>query len=190
MKFFVLMGSPHLSGNTAALCIPFCEELRSLGAEVKYTAVAEKKILPCLGCYACQDVQDRYGCVLQDDMQEIASDMMWADCIVLATPIYAWYCPSELKAVLDRHYGMNKYYGSAAGSLWKGRRVALLLTHGYERDYAAEPFVLGIQRLCEHSGLRYSGLFSVRHGEDDGVFRSPETWDQVRKFARSLYEMK
>ena len=181
------MGSPHLFGNTSALCVPFQEELRRLGAEVKYIAVAEKHIHPCLGCYACQNVQDAYGCVLQDDMQEIARDIVWADCIVLATPIYAWYCPAELKAVLDRHYGMNKYYGTAEGSLWQGRRVALLLTHGYERDYAAEPFVLGIQRLCQHSGLRYAGMFSVQHGEDDAVFSAPETQARVRAFARSLF---
>lgn len=189
MNFLILMGSPHLSGNTAALCVPFREELLSLGAQVKYIPVAERKILPCRGCYVCQDVQDAYGCVLRDDMQEIAEDMIWAECIVLATPIYAWYCPSELKAVLDRHYGMNKFYGKASGSLWKGRRLALLLTHGYERDYAAEPFVLGMERLCEHSGLRYSGVFSVRHGEDDGIFQAPETQAQVREFARKLYYM-
>lgn len=143
MKFTILMGSPRLQGNTAVLCRPFVEELKWCGAEVRYITLADKQILPCRGCYACQNVQGQYGCVLHDDMQQIADDLIWSDCIVLAAPIYAWYCPTSMKLVLDRHYGLNKFYGTAQGSLWAGKRLALLLTHGYEREYATQPFVLG-----------------------------------------------
>ena len=81
----------------------------------------------------------------------LAEDSLWADPISLATPIYAWYCTAEMKAVLDRHYGFNKYYGSAEGNLWQGRKVGIIATHGYPADYACGPFEQGIARLCKHS---------------------------------------
>ena len=75
-------------------------------------------------------------------------DIVWAELIVLATPIDSWYCAASMKNLLDRHYGLNKYYGSATGSLWAGKKVAILATHGYERDYAVEPFEMGMAFFC------------------------------------------
>lgn len=49
-------------------------------------------------------------------MSAVVEQITWADVIILATPIYAWYCAAPMKTLLDRHYGLNKYYGSAEGS--------------------------------------------------------------------------
>ena len=186
MKFLLLMGSPRLHGNTAELCKPFREELEQAGAQVRYVTLADKTIHPCKGCYACQNVEGAYGCVQQDDMQGIVADILWADCLVLATPIYSWYCTAYMKAVLDRHYGLNKFYGSAKGSLWKGKSVAILATHGYEAAYACEPFETGVRRLCKHSGLHFAGLYSVRDEDDLASFQTPAAVEGARAFARSL----
>ena len=87
MNVLILMGSPRLHGNTAELCRPFVQQLRDLGAGVEYIPLAGKKIGPCRGCYACQNVEGAYGCVQQDDMQEIVRAILRADLLVLATPI-------------------------------------------------------------------------------------------------------
>lgn len=188
MKVLVLMGSPKRHGNTAELCRPFVQELQQQGAQVRYVPLADKTVHPCRGCYACQNVGGAYGCVQQDDMADIAADILWSDCIVLATPIYAWYCTAPMKAVLDRHYGLNKFYGSARGSLWKGKRVAILATHGYEAQYACEPFETGVRRLCQHSGLHYAGLYSVRDEDDLASFQTPAAVEGARAFARRLLQ--
>ena len=177
------MGSPRLSGNTAELCKSFLRKLEENGTCVRYITLADKKIAPCKGCYHCQDIQSEYGCVLHDDMYDIVDHILWADCIVFATPIYSWYCPAEMKAVLDRHFGLNKYYRSASGSLWEGRRIALLLTHGYEQEYAVTPFVEGIRRLCKHSNLRYLGMYSVRDVDDLASFQTKEAIHGAELFA-------
>ncbi|MDF2686779.1 MAG: hypothetical protein K0S55_1962, partial [Clostridia bacterium] len=111
MKVCILMGSPRLNGNTAELLKPFIKELQKNGVETCYITLADKHISSCKGCYACQQVTGEYGCHQQDDMQEITAEIMQSACIVFATPIYTWYCPAEMKAMLDRFYGMNKYYG-------------------------------------------------------------------------------
>ena len=70
--------------------------------------------------------------------------------------------------------------------LWAGKRVALLLTHGYDREYATQPFVMWIQRLCEHSGLQYCGMYSVRDIDDLASFQTKEAINGSQEFARQL----
>lgn len=188
MNTLILMGSPRLHGNTAELCKPLMEELRAQGVQVRYVTLADRDIRSCRACYRCQDVEGAYGCVQQDGMANVVEDILWADLIVLATPIYSWYCTPQMKAVLDRHYGLNKYYGKAKGSLWAGKHVAILATHGYEGEYAYGPFETGVQRLCEHSKLVYDGLYSVVDEDNLASFRTPEAIEGARAFARRLVE--
>lgn len=186
MNVLILMGSPRKNKNTAQLCKPFMQQLEKDGAKVHYIALADLEIKPCRGCYACQNVEGAYGCVQADDMGKIADEILWADLIVLATPIYAWYCTAQMKAVLDRHYGFNKYYGSAKGNLWAGKKVAIIATHGYEGDYATGPFETGVQRLCEHSKLQYVGLYSVRDEDDLNSFRTEQAVSGAKAFAKKM----
>lgn len=186
MKVLILMGSPRSKGNTAELCKPFIQELEERKSEVKYIALEGMNILPCKGCYACQEVSGEYGCVQKDDMFEIVKSIIWADCIILATPIFSWYCTSKMKAVLDRHYGLNKYYGSASGSLWEGKKVGIIATHGYKADYATEPFETGVKRLCKHSNLEYIGMYSVRDTDNIASFQTAEAIKGAKEFARSI----
>lgn len=189
MKVLILMGSPRLHGNTAELCKPFMQELEKENNEIKYVTLESKNILPCKGCYVCQNVAAEYGCVQKDDMYGIVDDIVWADCIVMATPIYSWYCTSKMKALLDRHYGLNKYYGNCTGSLWAGKKVAIIATHGYEGAYATEPFETGVKRLCKHSGLEYIGMYSVRDTNNLESFQTEEAVEGAKAFARKVSEI-
>lgn len=186
MKFCVLMGSPRLKGNTAELLKPFLEELKNSAVDVSYIPLAEKSILPCKGCYACQNVNDKYGCIQHDDVLEIMEEIISADCIVLATPIYSWYCTAPMKALLDRHFGLNKFYGSEKSSLWEGKKLAIITTHGYDAEYGTGPFETGIKRLCEHSKLNYMGMYSVRDEDNIASFQTKEAISGAREFARKL----
>lgn len=188
MNVLILMASPRAVSNTAELCKHFMEEMQGMGAQIRYVTLADKDIRPCKACYACQHVEGSYGCALKDDMYKIVDDIIWADLIVLAAPIYAWFCPSTMKVVLDRHYGLNKYYGSAKGSLWEGKKVAIIATHGYEADYATSPFEVAVQRLCIHSKLHYMGIYSVQDEDDLASFQTEEAIAGAKAFARKMME--
>ena len=127
-----------------------------------------------------------YGCVQKDDMTEIAEKILWADTVILATPIFSWYCTAKMKAVLDRHYGFNKYYGSAEGCLWEGKKVGIIATHGYEGEYATEPFEVGVKRLCIHSNLKYVGMYSVQDNDNLASFQTSEAIEGAKSFARKV----
>lgn len=186
MKVLILMGSPRLRGNTAELCKYFIDELRVQKTEVKYIELEKMTINPCRECYVCQDVAGEYGCAQKDDMVEIANEILWADLIVLATPIFSWYCTAKMKAVLDRHYGFNKYYGNAEGCLWEGKKVGIIATHGYDGDYATETFETGVKRLCVHSNLKYVGMYSVQDNDNLTSFQTEEAIVGAKAFARKV----
>lgn len=186
MKVCILMGSPRIQGNTAELLKPFIATLESNGCDIAYIPLFEKKILPCKGCYACQQVAGSYGCVQDDDAGAIMATVIESDCVVLATPIHTWYCTAPMKALLDRHYGLNKFYGKTKGSLWAGKRLAIIATHGYDAKYGAEPFEMGVRRLCEHSKLKYMGMYSVRDEEDIVSFQTESAIAGAEVFAHSL----
>ncbi len=190
MKVLILMGSPRLHGNTAELCKYFMEELKEQAAEIKYIELEKKTINPCKECYICQNVEGEYGCAQKDDMEQIAKEILWADMIVLATPIFSWYCTAKMKALLDRHYGFNKFYGSAEGCLWEGKKVAIIATHGYEGDYATEPFETGMKRLCIHSNLKYVGMYSVQDNDNLASFQTKEAIEGIKVFTRKIINEK
>lgn len=188
MKVCIINGSPRRNGNTAELLKPFRERLLQLGTEIDDIFLKDYKVRPCLGCYACQNVSDEYGCVQKDDAEEIWRQIGETDLLVLATPIYSWYCTAEMKALMDRHYALNKYYGSGQGQLIPRLSVALLTTHGYKDEYANEPFETGIRRLCKHCHWDYLGRYSARDIDGISDMQTEEAMEGARRFADELLQ--
>ena len=188
MKVLVLMGSPRKRGNTAALLRPLCGELENGGAEMETVWLYDRDIRPCVACRTCQKDWTVFGCAQKDDVQEIFDKVLACDLLVLATPIYSWYCTPPMKALLDRLvYGMNKYYGDERGpSLWEGKTLALLTTCCYRPEKGCDLFEEGMRRYCKHSGLRYLGSHAERHLGYGTVFMDEEKELRTREFAREL----
>lgn len=188
MRVSILMGSPRKNGNTAALLRPFMDVLEAKGCSCELIWLYDKKIQPCCACRTCQKDWSVFGCPQQDDMQEIFDSALNCDLLVLATPIYSWYCTPPMKAALDRLvYGMNKYYGDEKGpSLWAGKKIALLTTCGYRPEKGADLWESGMIRYCKHSGLRYLGMLAERDLGYKTVFMDPEKNMHAEQFARRL----
>lgn len=189
-RVLILMGSPRKAGNTAALLAPFCEALEQGGAETETVWLYDREIRPCRACRICQRDWTVFGCPQEDDVQDLLDRVLAADLIVLATPIYSWYCTAPMKALLDRLvYGMNKFYGETRGpSLWEGKAVALLLSCGYRPEKGCDLFETGMRRYCAHSRLRYLGSHAERHLGYDVPFMDEEKTERVRAFAGTLLE--
>ena len=190
MQVCILMASPRREGNTNALRIPFQEELERLGHRVSCRWLCDLDIRPCTACRTCQRDWTGMGCAIRDDVPQLAEEILRSELLVLATPIYAWYCTPPMKALLDRLvYGLCKYYGEKKGpSLWKGKRVAILTTCGYPPEKGADLFQEGVCRYCRHAQLQYCGMLAERHLGYDIPFMDPEKEQRARAFARTLAE--
>lgn len=188
MKCCIVMGSPRKNGNTVKLLKPFVEELVKYGVEYELIWLYDKNIKPCVACRACQTDWSIFGCKYDDDMQDIFDRVLACDMLVLATPIYSWYCTPPMKSLIDRLvYGMNKYYGDEKGpALWEGKKVALITTCGYRPEQGADLWENGIKRYCKHSKLQYIGMLTERDLGYQSVFMGKEKEKHARVFAKYL----
>ena len=99
MKVLAISASPRKCGNAEVLCDEFLKGAAESGHDVQKIRLAEKKIAPCLACYACAG---SHVCVRRDDMAEVLQKMIDADVIVLSSPVYFYSIDAQLKAVIDR----------------------------------------------------------------------------------------
>ena len=188
-KVCILRGSPRKEGNTNALAEPFTAALKEKGCSVTEFDLYDMDLKPCLACRGCQQDWSVSACVREDDMYLIFDAVMRSDLIVIASPIYSWYCTAPTKMVLDRLvYGLNKYYGDKKGpSLWAGKQVALLTTCGYKPEKGADLWEEGMKRYCRHSQLEYRGMLAERHLGYNTVFMDDEKAERARAFAEGLF---
>lgn len=98
-KVLILSGSPRKGGNSDVLCDEFMRGALEAGHQVEKIRVQEKKVAPCMACYACRNTG---VCAIRDDMAEIMQKMIDCDVMVLASPVYFYSIDAQLKAVIDR----------------------------------------------------------------------------------------
>lgn len=98
-KVLILSGSPRKDGNSDRLCTAFARGARQAGHDVETVRVAEKSIGFCRACYACRASG---VCVIADDMAAVMQQMIDADVLVLASPVYFYSMDAQLKALIDR----------------------------------------------------------------------------------------
>ena len=131
MRVLSVLGSPRKMGNTAKVLTWIDEELQSLGHQVDRVNVVDYKINGCLGCMRCQQVMDEPGCVQKDDMQGIHDKILAADAIILASGLYVWSVPGQLKSLLDRFFCLVKGSGGPNyKSLIQDKKGVVLVTCG------------------------------------------------------------
>ena len=189
MKITVLFGSPRRDGNTAGLTGAFLEECAGLGVETRLVSLYGRDLSPCLGCMACQDVMDGPGCVQEDDFPSVFRAMEDCDVIVLATPIYAWYCTAPMKALMDRAiYAGRKKYGAEKGpALLAGKKADSIVTCGCRPEEGADLWEAGLKRWCRYGGLDYLGLLCRRDLGRSVPFLDGEKEQAARDFAQAVY---
>ena len=106
-KVLILSGSPRKGGNSDILCDEFLRGAREAGHQVEKVRPAEKKIAPCLGCYYCASHGGE--CVRRDDMADLLQQMIDADVIVLASPVYYASANATLVAFADRLFYSTRF---------------------------------------------------------------------------------
>ncbi|HHS96303.1 MAG TPA: flavodoxin family protein [Chloroflexi bacterium] len=94
-----IAGSPRRRGNTETLLDRFLAGAKSVGAEVEKVVVARLRIA---GCRACDGCWEDGRCVVQDDFQQLCEQIVDADVVALAAPLYFWNLPAQVKAAIDR----------------------------------------------------------------------------------------
>ncbi len=103
-KILVISGSPRKKGNTNAMVDAFIKASEVRGNSVKHYDVTNMKIGPCHACMTCYKTGK--ACSFDDDFNVIAPDILDADVIVYAMPVYWYSIPSQIKGVIDRVFSL------------------------------------------------------------------------------------
>ena len=180
MKVCILMGSPRKQGNTNALLGPFRQELEGLGAETETVWLHALEIRPCTACRACQRDWTAFGCAQRDDVPMIFDKVLACDLIVLATPIYSWYCTPPMKALLD-HYGYRWMVHRPQEGMFFKQAVCLSTAAGAgtrrtNQDLADSAFFWGIAKIHRYGrNVRAVSWEQVSQARKDRMARELST---------------
>ena len=150
----ILLGSPDLEGNTAAMCKNAAVFLDSVG--IKY------------------EIYDLY----EEEMYYILLEIKKFDAVIVATPIHSFYCSDAVKTFMDTAFELEGFLAD----IGKKIRCGIMVSHGYDEEYAVEPFEMGFSRWCKHVGLDYHARLSIRDTGDKERFFSEDSLKKIENF--------
>ena len=134
-QILVISTSPRKGGNSDTLADEFIRGARQAGNRVEKISLHDKTIGFCRGCLSCQSTG---RCVIRDDADAIAQDMLTADVIVFATPIYYYGMCGQMKTMLDR---ANPLFPSD----YQFRDIYLLAAAAEEEEHTVDGAIAGLQ---------------------------------------------
>lgn len=149
MKILVLEGSPNKKGSTHLLADCFRQGAQEAGHTVQRLDVAHAKIHPCTGCIHCGY---QGPCVQKDDMKTIRGEILGADMLVFATPLYYYGMSAQLKTLVDRFCAFNS-------SLQNKRMKSALLTVAWNsEDWTFDALVSHYKTLVRYLHFQDMGM--------------------------------
>src|SRR4030043_1808035 len=104
-KLVAIYGSPRKKGNTEILLDKFLEGAIFAAAgskkdlEIKKIITSDLNISPCRECGNCSKTGE---CIIDDDMQEVYKELIEADFLAVASPVFFTTVSGYLKALIDR----------------------------------------------------------------------------------------
>lgn len=99
-NILIISSSPRKGGNSNILCDEFMRGAREAGNHMEKIRISDQDISYCTGCCAC--ISKPGACVQKDDMNDIFKQILAADVMVLATPVYFHAMNSQMKTFIDR----------------------------------------------------------------------------------------
>lgn len=105
MKVIALQASPRKGGNCDVLIDEMTKGIEENGGEVVKYYLEDENIAACKACMYCAENPD---CIRDDDGNKILDDMLEADGVIFATPIYYGQMSAQGKLIIDRFYGIGQ----------------------------------------------------------------------------------
>lgn len=158
-----IVGSPRRGGNTETLVDEVLRGAEDAGGRAEKAFLSEMNVQPCRACDACR----RTGlCVIEDDMATLLEKMKASSVWVLGTPVYWWGPTAQMKAFIDRWYGVGR-------AVFRGRGIVLVVPSGGGSIYARQTVEM-LESIVPYLGMKHirtiqapgtSGPGSVKRNE-------------------------
>lgn len=106
IKTLIFNGSPRKNGDTAFLIKKFTDQIQG---ECKIINAYTANISPCIDCRKCRN---QYGCIIEDEMQEVYNYLEICDNVIIASPIYFSELTGKLLDITSRlqmYFSANRF---------------------------------------------------------------------------------
>ena len=159
--------------------------------ETHYVSLRNKKINPCSDCRFC--IKNQTWCCVKDDMQEVFDQIIEADALIVASPVYVMSATPHLYSLCTRMRPAMHVYPN----LFREKFISAIAVGG-ERNGGQEITIANIHNLFMTRGMNVvsneSGYYAGAHiwSKDDGVdgaLQDVTGIESVEKLARKIAEI-
>jgi len=177
MKVLAIVASARKTGNSEILAKEMLAALPAT-AEKKLLNLSELVIEPCKACYACLGQGDR--CVIADDFDIFLQQVLEADAVIIAAPVYFLGMHTRLKLLCDRLISVLN-----EAEKYVGRRCVIAVPFGVEgwQGYGVEATV----SFARFLHLEVVGVLPV-NAANPGEVVKPEILAAARELSLQLLE--
>lgn len=181
MKVIGINGSPRKAWNTALMLENALKGAAQKGAETKMINLYDLNYTGCKSCFACKRLEGpSFGrCAANDDLKAVLEEIITADALIIATPIYFGDVTGQIRSFLERLYFPSLLY-SADGKVSYDLHlnIGLIYTTG-------NPVPDFYKDIIE----RDKGTLSTFVGQVKGVVQANDTlqFDDYSKYASSMF---
>ena len=147
MEILVINGSPRKGGNTETLLDAMIAGAQDTGATIASVNLRSLDVSPCRACDACKKTGK---CIQKDDMHDLISKMETNEIWILGTPVYWWGPTAQLKAFIDRWYGINR-------EVFKDRKAVLVIPLESSNPKTAQHVLGMFEDIFDYLGMSQIG---------------------------------
>ena len=185
MKILGIHASPRLEGNSAQLLSAILKQAEANGAATNTYHLNKLTIKGCQACYHCRKEGHEGQCAIKDDMNQILKDILDADAVILASPVYMWQMTAQAKLFTDRLMPLLKPDYS---SRLKGQRLVSLYTQGQPDLSRFSQYFDYVNKMFSFLGFHTMEplVFGGLRGVDDLKNNQPESLEKARQAAEIL----
>jgi len=180
MKIVAICGSPK-NGNTYS-SLKFIEE-KYPDIEFKIMMLKDMNLQPCLGCYVCVKLGEE-KCSLKDDREMIVKEMMDADGVLFASPVYTMQITALMKNFFERVGYIDHrpcFYGKQA--------MLMSVCAGFGADNANEY----MDGMCSIFGFSIASKVELKvasKSENEKAYTEKQITKAFDKFIETIKESK
>ena len=160
MKILFLNGSPR-KGNTLTALNKLQEAISGhKDLQIKRIDATSLSVAPCTACGYCKS---HSKCVVNDDTNTVINEIVTADILIFATPVYWWGISAQLKLIIDKFYSQQPHLSAS------NKKVGLISIGQLEPDNVQyELIATQIKCICNYLGweILFTKSFSAYEAAD------------------------
>lgn len=189
-QIVAIYGSPRRRGNTATLLKHAVKGAADAGAQVDEIILRDLKMSPCLEIYACKK---EGKCAIKDDFHNVVNQILSADGLILASPIFFYTVSAHTKILMDRCQSLwvKKYWiDKVPFGQWEPKRKGLFISAGATKGKKLfNGVLLTVKYFFDVLDMELFGSLLYRGLEfEEDVLTHPEYLEEAYEAGKALAE--